>query len=57
MKRLAEDVRQLYEGIPPIFKPFIPSMVEVLRKIPNYARKYTLDEIIEALQSELGELE
>ena len=49
----AEDiiggVQQMYDRIPTLFRPMLPNLPDVLRRIPPSAQKYTLREIIELL--------
>lgn len=39
----------MYEKIPSFFRPMIPSLPDVLKRIPPSASKYTLGEIIQLL--------
>ena len=48
-KEIVDGVQAMYEKIPPLFRPMLPSLPEVLRRIPPSAGKYTLDEIIQLL--------
>jgi hypothetical protein len=42
-------VQEMYERIPALFRPMLPYLPDVLRRIPPSAQKYTLREIIELL--------
>ncbi len=42
-------VQEMYDRIPALFRPMLPSLPDVLRRIPPSAQKYTLREIIELL--------
>lgn len=42
-------VQEMYDRIPSLFRPMLPSLPEVLKRIPPSAQKYTLREIIELL--------
>jgi hypothetical protein len=48
-EEIIDGVQAMYEKIPPLFRPMLPSMPDVLRRIPPSAGKYTLDEIIQLL--------
>ncbi len=48
-KEIIDGVQAMYEKIPPLFRPMLPSLPDVLRRIPPSAGKYTLDEIIQLL--------
>ena len=48
-KEIVDGVQAMYEKIPPLFRPMLPSLPDVLRRIPSSAGKYTLDEIIQLL--------
>lgn len=45
-EEIIDGVQAMYEKIPPLFRPMLPSLPDVLRRIPPSAGKYTLDEII-----------
>lgn len=49
-EEIVEEVRRVYSRIPAMFRPFIPSLPELLRKIPVCARKYTLGDLIRLLE-------
>jgi len=46
---IIEEVRRAYSSIPFIARPMVPPMPEVLRRIPECARKYTLQQLIDLL--------
>lgn len=48
-EEIIDGVQALYEKIPPLFRPMLPSLPDVLRRIPSSAGKYTLAEIIQLL--------
>ena len=48
-KEIIDGVQAMYEKIPPLFRSMLPSMPDVLRRIPPSAGKYTLNEIIQLL--------
>lgn len=48
-EEIVDGVQAMYEKIPPLFRPMLPSLPDVLRRIPASAGKYTLDEIIQLL--------
>ena len=51
-------VQAMYEKIPAFIRPMLPALPDILRRIPASAGKYTLNEIIELLDSayETGKL-
>jgi hypothetical protein len=48
-KEIIDGVQVLYEKIPSFFRPMVPSLPDVLKRIPPSAGKYTLGEIIQLL--------
>lgn len=48
-EEIIDGVQAMYEKIPPLFRSMLPSLPDVLRRIPPSAGKYTLDEIIRLL--------
>jgi hypothetical protein len=42
-------VQAMYDKIPTFVRPMLPSLPDILRRIPSSAGKYTLDEIIDLL--------
>jgi hypothetical protein len=51
-------VQAMYDKIPTFIRPMLPALPDILRRIPASAGKYTLNEIIELLDSayETGKL-
>jgi len=50
-EEIIEEVRRAYSRVPMMIRPFIPSLPELFRKIPECARKYTLGDLIRLLES------
>lgn len=48
-KEIITGVQAMYEKIPGFIRPMLPSLPDILRRIPPSAGKYTLDEIIQLL--------
>jgi hypothetical protein len=48
-EEIIDGVQAMYEKIPPLFRPMLPSLPDVLRGIPPSAGKYTLADIIQLL--------
>jgi len=48
-KEIIDGVQALYDKIPSLFRPMLPSLPDLFRRIPSSAGKYTLDEIIQLL--------
>ncbi len=48
-KEIIDGVQAMYDKIPSLFRTMLPSLPDVLRRIPPSAGKYTLDEIIQLL--------
>ncbi len=48
-KEIIDGVQAMYDKIPTLFRTMLPSLPDVLRRIPPSAGKYTLDEIIQLL--------
>jgi len=48
---IINEVSRAYAKVPMVFRSFVPSLPELLRKIPECARKYTLGDLIRLLES------
>ena len=48
-KEIIEGVQALYDKVPSLFRSMIPSLPDVLKRIPPSSGKYTLNEIIQLL--------
>jgi hypothetical protein len=57
-EEIVAGVQAMYDKIPAFFRPMLPALPDILRRIPASAGKYTLSEIIELLDSayETGKL-
>jgi len=57
-EEIVAGVQTMYEKIPAFIRPMLPALPDILRRIPASAGKYTLNEIIELLDSayETGKL-
>jgi mevalonate kinase len=57
-EEIVAGVQAMYEKIPAFIRPMLPALPDILRRIPASAGKYTLNEIIELLDSayETGKL-
>lgn len=57
-EEIVAGVQAMYEKIPAFIRPMLPALPDILRRIPSSAGKYTLNEIIELLDSayETGKL-
>jgi mevalonate kinase len=55
---IVAGVQAMYEKIPAFIRPMLPALPDILRRIPASAGKYTLNELIELLDSayETGKL-
>ena len=55
---IVAGVQSMYDKIPAFIRPMLPALPDILRRIPASAGKYTLNEIIELLDSayETGKL-
>ena len=55
---IVAGVQAMYDKIPAFFRPMLPALPDILRRIPPSAGKYTLNEIIELLDAayETGKL-
>jgi len=55
---IVAGVQAMYEKIPTFIRPMLPALPDILRRIPASAGKYTLNELIELLDSayETGKL-
>jgi len=49
-EEIIEEVRRAYSKVPMMIRPFIPSLPELLRRIPECARKYILGDLIRLLE-------
>jgi len=48
-KEIVSGVQAMYDKIPGFFRPMLPSLPDILKRIPSSAGKYTLNEIIQLL--------
>jgi len=48
-KDIIDGVQAMYDKVPSFFRPMLPSLPDVLKRIPSSAGKYTLGEIIQLL--------
>jgi hypothetical protein len=48
-KEIIDGVQAMYDRVPALFRTMLPSLPDVLKRIPPSAGKYTLDEIIALL--------
>ena len=48
-KEIIDGVQAMYDKVPGLFRSMLPSLPDVLRRIPPSAGKYTLGEIIQLL--------
>ena len=48
-KEIIAGIQSMYDKIPGFLRPMLPSLPDILRRIPASAGKYTLDEIIQLL--------
>ncbi len=48
-KDIIDGVQAMYDKVPTFFRPMLPSLPDVLKRIPSSAGKYTLGEIIQLL--------
>lgn len=48
-KEIIAGVQAMYDKIPGFIRPMLPSLPDILKRIPSSAGKYTLDEIIQLL--------
>lgn len=48
-KEIIDGVQAMYDKVPSLFRSMLPSLPDVLRRIPPSASKYTLGEIIQML--------
>ena len=57
-EEIVAGVQAMYEKLPAFIRPMLPALPDILRRIPASAGKYTLNEIIELLDSayETGKL-
>src|SRR5437870_12876272 len=50
-EEIVAGVQAMYQKIPACIRPMLPALPDILRRIPPTAGKYTLNEIIELLDS------
>src|SRR2546426_8934090 len=50
-EEIVAGVQAMYEKIPAFIRPMLPALPDILRRIPASAGKYSLNEIIELLDS------
>ena len=57
-EEIVAGVQAMYEKIPTFIRPMLPALPDILRRMPASAGKYTLNELIELLDSayETGKL-
>jgi hypothetical protein len=48
-KEIIDGVQAMYDKVPSLFRSMLPSLPDVLKRIPPSAGKYTLGEIIHLL--------
>lgn len=48
-REIIDGVQAMYDKVPSFFRPMLPSLPDVLKRIPESAGKYTLGEIIQLL--------
>ncbi len=48
-REIIDGVQAMYDKVPTFLRPMIPSLPDVLKRIPNSASKYPLGEIIQLL--------
>lgn len=48
-KEIVAGVQAMYDKLPGFIRPMLPSLPDILRRIPPSAGKYTLNEIIQLL--------
>jgi hypothetical protein len=48
-REIIAGVQQMYDKIPGFVRPMLPSLPDILRRIPPSAGKYTLNELIQLL--------
>lgn len=48
-REIIDGVQAMYDKVPTFFRPMLPSLPDVLKRIPPSAGKYTLGEIIQLL--------
>jgi len=48
-KEIIDGVQAMYDKVPSLFRSMLPSLPDVLRRIPPSAGKYSLGEIIQLL--------
>ncbi|MFQ6084960.1 MAG: hypothetical protein ACE5OY_01650 [Candidatus Bathyarchaeia archaeon] len=47
---IVREINEAYDRIPTIIKPFVPSLTYILGNVPECAKKYALQELIEFLE-------
>jgi len=50
-EKIISEVSRAYAKVPIVFRSFVPSLPELLKKIPACARRYTLSDLIRLLES------
>lgn len=48
-KEIISGVQAMYDKIPGFIRPMLPSLPDILKRIPSSAGKYTLNDIIQLL--------
>jgi hypothetical protein len=48
---IIQGVQAMYDRLPGFVRPMLPALPDILRRIPSSAGKYTLNEIIQLLDS------
>ncbi len=48
-KEIISGIQAMYDKIPSFIRPMLPSLPDILKRIPASAGKYTLNEIIQLL--------
>ncbi len=49
-KEIIAGVQAMYDKVPSFIRPMLPAIPDVLRRIPESAGKYTLNELIKLLE-------
>jgi len=50
-EEIINEIQRAYAKVPMVFRSFVPSLPELLQKIPECARKYTLGDLITFLRA------
>src|SRR6266566_3236183 len=53
-KEIISGVQAMYDKIPGFIRPMLPSLPDILKRIPSSAGKYTLNDIIQLLEWATG---